>query len=60
MEMKDLHEIAGRARNAFYAVSVASHEQRNRALLSLAELLTEQRERIFSANRADLDAAGAE
>ena len=58
--MKDLHEIAGRARNAFYAVSVASHEQRNRALLSLAELLTEQRERIFSANRADLDAAGAE
>ena len=58
--MKDLHKIAARARSAFYQISVSTSEQRNSVLSSLARLLTENRERIFSANQADHDAAVAE
>ena len=57
--MKDLHEIASRARSAFYGISVSSAEKRNAALLSLAGLLSEHREEIFEANRIDLEAAEA-
>ena len=57
--MKDLHEIASRARSAFYGISVSSAEKRNAALLALAGLLSEHREEIFEANRIDLEAAGA-
>ena len=58
--MKDLHEIAARARSAFYQISVSSSEQRNSVLTALARLLTENRERIFTANQADHEAAVAE
>lgn len=58
--MKDLHEIAFRARSAFYSVSVSSDEIRNRTLSSLAALLEADKDRIFAANREDLDAAAAE
>ena len=55
--MKDLHEIAFRARSAFYAVSVSSKEKRNEALTVLADVLFSRKERIFDANEADLKAA---
>ena len=55
--MKDLHEMASRARNAFYTLSVASPDLRNAALLRLADLLVSEKETIFAANSADLQAA---
>ncbi len=58
--MKDLHEMASRAREAFYTLSVSSGDKRNEALLALARVLDENREKIFTANRADLDEASAE
>ena len=58
--MKDLHEIASRARESFYSISVSDGNIRNAALLTLARLLEEQKEEIFSANRTDLQAAAEE
>ncbi len=58
--MKDLHEMSFRARSAFYMVSVAPHEKRNEALCALAALLSEEQDRIFAANKADLASAEAE
>lgn len=58
--MKDLHELASRARRAFYEVSVSPVEQRNRALLAIARLLAAEQEEIFEANRSDLAASAAE
>ena len=52
--MKDLHEIASRARNAFYGISVSDSVKRNTALYALARLLAEKKETIFSANREDI------
>ena len=57
--MKNLHEIASRAREAFYTVSVSSDEKRNEVLTTLARILDESREEIFMSNRADLDEASA-
>ena len=57
--MKDLHEIASRARNAFYDISVASVEKRNAALTALARLLESGKDNIFAANREDIEAAEA-
>ncbi len=58
--MRDLHDIAARARNAFYQISVSSIEQRNGVLSALARLLTENKQLIYAANHADLNAAEAE
>ena len=58
--MKDLHEIAASARSAFYQISVSTAEQRNAVLSALARLLTQNKDSIFAANQADLDAAAAE
>ena len=58
--MKDLHDIASRARDAFYSVSVSSDAARNCALNALALLLDSNKERIFAANQEDLDTAAAE
>ena len=58
--MKDLHEIASRARSAFYSISVSASETRNAVLFSLARLLDENRESVFTANQADIDSARAE
>ena len=58
--MKDLHEIAANARSAFYQISVSSADQRNTVLSALARLLTQNKDSIFAANQADLDAAAAE
>ena len=58
--MKDLHVMAASARSAFYALSAASDEKRNRALEKLAFLLSDRKDSIFQANRLDLDAAVSE
>ncbi len=58
--MKDLHEIAANARKAFYQISVSTTDQRNKVLLTLARLLKENKDDIFSANKEDLDAAADE
>ena len=58
--MKDLHEIASRARNAYYTVSVSSGSIRNACLEKLALLLSANKEIIFSANRADIDLAASD
>ena len=58
--MKDLHDMAYSSRNAFYRISVSSVEKRNAVLSSLARILEERQEEIFSANRTDLDAAETE
>lgn len=58
--MKDLHDIASRARSAFYRISVSSSEKRNQVLTGLAALLSARKQEIYSANRTDLDTAAAE
>ncbi len=58
--MNDLHEMSSRARGAFWQISVSSPEMRNRVLLTLANLLEENREAVFAANDRDLEAAEAE
>ena len=55
--MKDLHEIASRARKSFYCISVSSSDQRNDVLKSLVRLLKENKEEIYAANRIDTEAA---
>ena len=55
--MKDLHDIASRARKSFYCISVSSSAQRNDVLYSLVRLLKENKEAIFAANRTDIEAA---
>ena len=55
--MNDLHEMSARARNAFYTLSSASLDLRNRALLKLADLLIAEKETVFAANALDLQEA---
>ena len=55
--MKDLHDIAFRARKSFYCISVSSSDQRNNVLKSLVRLLKDNKEEIFAANRIDIEAA---
>ena len=52
-KVKDLHELSLRARKAFYDLSVASAEQRNQAILYLAELLEDHFSKISDANNED-------
>lgn len=58
--MNDLHEISGKARAAFTDLSVTSVDQRNAALLRMAEYLTGNAESIFAANTEDLRLAEEE
>ena len=58
--MKDLHQMASRARTAFYAVCESSSEQRNQILYTLAGLLNTNSRDIFEANSADLAEAEKE
>ena len=58
--MNDLHQISRNAREAFYRISVSGLETRNKALSALADLLVENKEAVFEANRKDLAAAEAE
>ena len=60
MTMNDLHQISRNAREAFYRISVSGLETRNKALSALADLLVENKEAVFEANRKDLAAAEAE
>ena len=55
--MKDLHDMSFRAREAFYRLSSADIGQRNKVLEALSDLLSKEKESIFSANRMDLEAA---
>lgn len=54
------NEMAKRARDAFYTLSVQSDAIRNQVLLRMAEILTEDAEEIYEANRKDLAAAKEE
>ncbi len=56
----DLHAMAASAREAFYRLSVASEETRNRVLLALSDQLEKDQEAIFTANREDLRRAEEE
>ena len=58
--MKDLHEIAMRSRQSFYRISVSNIELRNAALLRLADLLVQEKNSIFDANRKDYTIAESE
>ena len=58
--MNDLHEMSARARSSYYILADASCDVRNRALTRLAELLTENKSRIISANQQDIEQAEAE
>ncbi len=57
--MNDLHDMSLRAREAFYTLSAASAETRNRALLAMADTLNAAADRIFAANGEDLRLAEA-
>ncbi|MBQ9251770.1 MAG: glutamate-5-semialdehyde dehydrogenase [Clostridia bacterium] len=53
----NLSEMAARAREAFYALSTAKVDQRNLALLKMAEQLEKDQEVIFAANQLDCEQA---
>lgn len=55
----DLLETGRSARNASYQLARATTEQKNRALLAIADALEACTETILAANRVDLDAARA-
>jgi glutamate-5-semialdehyde dehydrogenase len=55
----DLTALGERARRAARQLARASTEQKNRALLAIAQALEDQSEQILAANAADLDAARA-
>ena len=59
-DMKDLHELSLRARKAFYDLSVAPVEQRDQAILYLADLLKEHFDKISAANGEDYRIAAEE
>ncbi len=56
----DLHAMALSAREAFYSLSVSTHQRRNQVLLALHDQLEKDREAIFAANREDLKKAEKE
>lgn len=56
----NLSEMATKARNAFYDLSVAPVELRNQAMITIAEALEAEKESIFQANEADLAEAEKE
>ena len=56
----NLSEMATKARNAFYDLSVAPVEKRNRGMITMAEALGAEKENIFRANAADLAQAETE
>ena len=58
--MSDLHDLAGKARKAFYELSVSPLKRRNQALAALAERLHARQAEIFSANEEDLRQAEEE
>ena len=60
IELKNLHELSLRARNAFYDLSVSPAVQRNQAVLFLAEIINNRFDGISDANREDLNAAREE
>ncbi|MBQ9211944.1 MAG: glutamate-5-semialdehyde dehydrogenase [Clostridia bacterium] len=53
----NLSEMATRAREAFYALSTAKVDQRNLALLKMAEQLEKDQDAIFAANQQDCEQA---
>lgn len=55
--MLDLHLMATRSRSAAWTLAASSLEERNAALLLMAEELNARRDLIFAANEADMAAA---
>ena len=58
--MKDLHELSLHARKSFYDLSASPVDQRNRAILSLAEILNARFSEISEANLEDCRNAESE
>ena len=58
--MADIRGMAGLAREAAWTLAAATAEERSRALLRMADALEGSKEKIFEANRADLEQAEAE
>ena len=59
-KVKDLHELSLRARKSFYDLSASPVDQRNRAILSLAEILNARFSEISKANLEDCRNAESE
>nr|MCU0482288.1 glutamate-5-semialdehyde dehydrogenase [Anaerolineae bacterium] len=55
----DIIQLAIHAKQAGYALAKATTEQKNNALLCIADALTAHRDELLEANRADLDEARA-
>ena len=55
--MKDLHQMADASRQAALVLAAASAEQRNAALIAMAQTLVSRKEEIFAANKADVNEA---
>ena len=53
----NIEEMARNAEKGSIRLAGASGEARNRALKAMAQALDENRDRIFAANKKDLDAA---
>ena len=51
--MHDLHEMAAASRQAAWTLAASSLDDRNAALLAMAEALNKRKEAIFAANAAD-------
>lgn len=55
----DISDLASKAKQAYYLLSIASTEQKNKALIRAAELLEENQAEILSVNQQDIIAAKA-
>ena len=55
--MNDLHVLSLNAREAYYSLSAASADQRNRALLSMAADLESHADQLFQQNQLDITEA---
>ncbi len=58
--MNDLHEMAGRSRQAAWVLSGSALEARNQALRMMAEVLKSRQAEIFAANESDMQRAVTE
>jgi len=55
--LKDLHQMAFLAREAFYRIADSSSDTRNKILFSLSDLLRKHQQEIYDANAADTEEA---
>ena len=58
--MKDLHQMAQSSRQAAWTLSASTLEERNAALMAMADALNAHKDVIFAANEADMAQAEAD